>query len=98
MTVRTTQKSKLDSQLAVLEHRVNELEDRHETVPTRVTLLEGQFQHMSGQLSALNEGQRELTATVSDIGGKVTRLLAVLTVLGIAVQMIAPAVLRVLFP
>lgn len=98
MTVRTTQKSKLDSQLAVLEHRVSELEDRHETVPTRVTLLEGQFQHMSGQLSALNEGQRELTATVSDIGGKVTRLLAVLTVLGIAVQMIAPAVLRVLFP
>ena len=46
----------------------------------------------------LLEGQRELTSTVSDIGTKVTRMLAVLTVLGVVAQMVGPALLRVLFP
>ena len=53
---------------------------------------------MAVQLSDLNDGQRELTATVSDIGTKVTRMLAVLTVLGVVAQMVGPALLRILFP
>ncbi|QTT85629.1 hypothetical protein HUT29_07130 [Pseudomonas chlororaphis] len=88
----------MEIRVALLEQRLADLLTHHESVPGRVTRLEGEFEHMAIQLTALNEGQRELTATVSDIGSKVTKLLAVLTVLGIAVQMIAPAVLRVLFP
>ena len=98
MTARATPKNNMESRFAVLEHRVSDLEDRHETVPTRVTRLEGEFKHMAVQLSDLNEGQRELTSTVSDIGTKVTRMLAVLTVLGVVAQMVGPALLRVLFP
>ncbi|MEZ0507291.1 hypothetical protein ACAW49_03640 [Pseudomonas sp. Env-44] len=98
MTARAMPKNNMESRFAVLEHRVSDLEDRHETVPTRVTRLEGEFEHMAVQLSALNEGQRELTSTVSDIGTKVTRMLAVLTVLGVVAQMVGPALLRVLFP
>lgn len=98
MTVRATPKNNLESRYAVLEHRISDLEDRHATVPTRVTRLEGEFEHMAVQLSDLNEGQRELTSTVSDIGTKVTRMLAVLTVLGVVAQMVGPALLRVLFP
>lgn len=98
MTVRATPKRNLESRIAVLEHRFSDLEDRHATVPTRVTRLEGEFEHMAVQLSDLNDGQRELTATVADIGTKVTRMLAVLTVLGILAQMIGAALLRVLFP
>ncbi|WP_268799064.1 hypothetical protein [Pseudomonas huanghezhanensis] len=89
---------KLDNLVAVLEHRVNDIEDRHETVPTRVTKLEQQFEHMAGQLSALNEGQATLTRTVTTIGTKVTRLLTILTVLGALLQMAVPAVLRMWFP
>lgn len=88
----------LDRLLAVLEHRVNDIADRHETVPTRVTKLEQQFEHMAGQLSSLNDGQAQLTATVTTIGSKVTRLLTILTVLGALLQMAVPAVLRVWFP
>ncbi|WP_246882995.1 hypothetical protein [Pseudomonas chlororaphis] len=98
MTIRLQQKPKMEIRVALLEQRLADLLTHHESVPGRVTRLEGEFEHMAIQLTALNEGQRELTATVSDIGSKVTKLLAVLTVLGIAVQMIAPAVLRVLFP
>jgi predicted nucleic acid-binding Zn-ribbon protein len=83
---------------AVLEHRVGQLEERHETVPTRVTKLEGQFEHMAGQLTDLNDGQRKLTATVSDIGGKVARALTILTVLGTVAQMVAPTLLKAIFP
>ncbi|MDH2080325.1 hypothetical protein [Pseudomonas atacamensis] len=98
MNARTTPKANLESRFAVLEHRVSDLEVRHATVPTRVTRLEGEFEHMAVQLSDLNDGQRELTATVSDIGTKVTRMLGVLTVLGVVAQMVGPALLRILFP
>ncbi|MNJ32846.1 hypothetical protein D3C77_275220 [compost metagenome] len=98
MNNRPAPKAKLESQMAVLEHRVSELEERHEGVPTRVTRLEGQFERMDTQLSALNEGQRELTATVSDIGTKVTRMLAALTVVGVIAQAVGPTLLRMLFP
>ncbi|AXO90255.1 hypothetical protein DZC75_20485 [Pseudomonas parafulva] len=98
MTLRTAQKPKLELRLALLEQRLADLVAHHESVPGRVTRLEGEFEHMASQLTALNEGQRELTATVADIGGKVARLLAILTVLGITAQTVAPTLLRMIFP
>ena len=41
---------RLERKMAVVEHRVREIEERLETVPTRVTKLEQQFEHMAGQL------------------------------------------------
>ncbi len=61
MTPRLQQKPKLEVRFAVLEQRVNDLVERHETVPGRVTRLEGEFEHIGAQLAALNDGQRELT-------------------------------------
>ncbi|WP_256667300.1 hypothetical protein [Pseudomonas sp. ANT_J28] len=84
--------------MAVIEHRLREIEDRHETVPTRVTKLEQQFEHMAGQLSELNQGQQKLTVAVNVIGSKVGRLLTILTLVGAVLQMAVPALLRVLFP
>ena len=98
MTLRTAQKPKLETRLALIEQRVNDLVERHETVPGRVTRLEGEFEHMGAQLAALNDGQRELTATVSDIGTKVTRMLAALTVLGVIAQALGPTLFRMLIP
>lgn len=98
MTLRTAQKPKLETRLALIEQRVNDLVERHETVPGRVTRLEGEFEQMGAQLAALNDGQRELTATVSDIGTKVTRMLAALTVLGVVAQVLGPTLFRMLFP
>lgn len=98
MTLRNAQKPKLETRLALIEQRVNDLVERHETVPGRVTRLEGEFEHMGAQLAALNDGQRELTATVADIGTKVTRMLAALTVLGVVAQSLGPALFRMLFP
>ncbi|MCE0874100.1 hypothetical protein [Pseudomonas monteilii] len=98
MTLRTAQKPKLETRLALIEQRVNDLVERHETVPGRVTRLEGEFEHMGAQLAALNDGQRELTATVADIGTKVTRMLAALTVLGVVAQALGPTLFRMLFP
>jgi len=98
MTLRNAQKPKLETRLALIEQRVNDLVERHETVPGRVTRLEGEFEHMGAQLAALNDGQRELTATVADIGTKVTRMLAALTVLGVVAQSLGPTLFRMLFP
>ncbi|WP_458736801.1 hypothetical protein [Pseudomonas chlororaphis] len=84
--------------MALLEQRLADLLTHHESVPGRVTRLEGEFEHMAIQLTALNEGQRELTATVADIGTKVTRVLAVISVLAVVAQMVAPALLRMVFP
>ncbi len=98
MTLRNAQKPKLETRLALIEQRVNDLVERHETVPGRVTRLEGEFEHMGAQLAALNDGQRELTATVSDIGTKVTRMLAALTVLGVIAQALGPTLFRMLIP
>jgi DNA anti-recombination protein RmuC len=88
----------MEQQLAVIEHRLSEIEDRHETVPTRVTKLEQQFEHMAGQLSELNQGQQKLTVAVNVIGSKVGRLLTILTLVGAVLQMAVPALLRVWFP
>ncbi|MBA6102460.1 hypothetical protein [Pseudomonas monteilii] len=98
MTLRNAQKPKLETRVALIEQRVNDLVERHETVPGRVTRLEGEFEHMGAQLAALNDGQRELTATVADIGTKVTRMLAALTVLGVVAQSLGPTLFRMLFP
>lgn len=98
MTPRLQQKPKMEIRVALLEQRMNDWVANHETVPGRVTRLEGEFEHMATQLSALNEGQRELTATVSDIGTKVTRMLAALTVLGVVAQALGPTLFRMLFP
>lgn len=89
---------KLDRKMAVLEHRVSDIEDRNDGVPTRVTKLEGQFEHMASQLADLNDGQRKLTATVADIGSKVAKALTILTILGTIAQMVAPSLLKMLFP
>ena len=66
--------------------------------PTRVTKLEQQFEHMSGQLSELNEGQQKLTVVVSDIGKKITWALAIASTLWAILQMVGPTLLRILFP
>ncbi|MDR2308865.1 MAG: hypothetical protein LBE53_16935 [Paucimonas sp.] len=84
--------------MALLEQRLADLVTHHESVPGRVTRLEGEFEHMATQLTALNDGQRELTATVADLGTKVTRMIAILTVLGVIAQVVAPALLRMVFP
>ncbi|AGZ37580.1 MAG: hypothetical protein ACOKSU_13470 [Pseudomonas sp.] len=80
--------------MALLEQRVSDLV----SVPGRVTRLEGEFEHMADQLEELADGQRKLTATVADLGTKVTRMIGILTVLGVVAQIVAPAILRVLFP
>lgn len=105
MTARATPKAtgaerlgKVESDIAVLKHQVRQLEDRHEAVPGRVTRLEGQFEHMSGQLSELNEGQQKLTVVVSDIGKKITWALAIASTLWAILQMVGPTLLRVVFP
>ena len=85
---------RLERKMAVVEHRVGQME----TVPTRVTKLEQQFEHMAGQLSELNEGQHKLTVAVTAIGSNVTRLLTILTLVGALLQMVVPALLRVWFP
>ena len=88
----------LELDMAVFKHRLVSLEKRQESVPTRVTKLEQQFEHMSGQLSELNAGQQTLTVAVNDIGAKVGRLLTILTLVGAVLQMVVPALLRVWFP
>jgi hypothetical protein len=88
----------LERKVAVIEHRLGDIELRHGTVPTRVTKLEQQFEHMAGQLSELNSGQRALTVAVNVIGSKVGRLLTILTLVGAALQMAVPALLRMWFP
>ncbi|MEF9674159.1 hypothetical protein QNM99_26720 [Pseudomonas sp. PCH446] len=39
-----------------------------------------------------------LNATVADIGTKVTRVLAIISVLAVVAQMVVPALLRLVFP
>ncbi|MFM9379619.1 hypothetical protein [Pseudomonas sp. UV AK001] len=98
MTTETSRLGTLERQLAVIEHRMNEFEGRHDTVPTRVTKLEQQFENMTGQLKELNKGQHALTLAVNVIGSKVGRLLTILTLVGAVLQMVVPALLRVWFP
>jgi hypothetical protein len=98
MTTRLQQRPKMEIRVALLEQRLADLVTHHESVPGRVTRLEGEFEHMATQLTALNDGQRELTATVADLGTKVTRMIAILTVLGVIAQVVAPALLRMVFP
>lgn len=86
------------TRVAVLEHRVDQLERRHESVPIRVTKLEQQFEHMSGQLSQLNQGQQELTSVVAGIGRKITWALAIASTLWAILQMFGPTLLRILVP
>ncbi|WP_178119689.1 hypothetical protein [Pseudomonas sp. RGB] len=85
---------RLERKMAVVEHRVGQME----TVPTRVTKLEQQFEHLAGQLSELNEGQQKLTSVVSGLGTKITWALAVASTLWAVLQMIGPTLLRVVFP
>nr|WP_288912139.1 hypothetical protein [uncultured Pseudomonas sp.] len=90
--------NKLERVFAVLDHRMRDLERRNESVPTRLTTLEQRFEHMSGQLEELNEGQQKLTSVVSGLGTKITWALAVASTLWAVLQMIGPALLRVVFP
>jgi len=93
-----TRQGRLEREVMLIEYRVGELEKHHGTVPTRVTKLEQQFEHMSGQLSQLNEGQQKLTNVVAAIGSKITWALAVASTLWAILQMFGPALLRVLLP
>jgi chromosome segregation ATPase len=88
----------LERNMAVMEHRLTFMENRHESVPIRVTKLEQQFEHMSGQLSELNEGQQKLTSVVAGIGNKITWALAVASTLWAILQMFGPVLLRVFVP
>jgi len=98
MTTDAVRIGSMEQKLAVIEHRLSEIEDRHGAVPTRVTKLEQQFEHMAGQLSELNQGQQKLTVAVNVIGSKVGRLLTILTLVGAVLQMAVPALLRAWFP
>lgn len=89
---------KIEQKMAVVEHRLDEMSIRHDMVPTRVTKLEGQFEHMAGQLASLNNGQEKLTVAVTDLGAKVAKLLTILMLVGAGLQMAVPALLRVWFP
>ena len=93
-----TRQGRLEREVMLIGYRVGELEKHHGTVPTRVTKLEQQFEHMSGQLSQLNEGQQKLTNVVAAIGSKITWALAVASTLWAILQMFGPALLRVLLP
>lgn len=88
----------IEREMAVLTHRVGSIEKRNESVPTRLTTLEQRFEHMSGQLVQLNEGQQKLTTVVARIGTKITWALAVASTLWAILQMVGPALLRVVFP
>ena len=90
----TTRQGRIERDVMLIEYRVGELERHHGTVPT----LEQQFEHMSGQLSQLNEGQQKLTVVVSDIGKKITWALAIASTLWAILQMVGPALLRVILP
>jgi len=93
-----TRQGRIEREVMLIAYRVGELERHHGTVPTRVTKLEQQFEHMSGQLSQLNEGQQKLTTVVAAIGSKITWALAVASTLWAILQMFGPALLRVLLP
>jgi hypothetical protein len=88
----------IERDVAMIDYRLGLMETRHELVPTRVTMLEQRFEHMSGQLSELNEGQQKLTVVVSDIGKKITWALAIASTLWAILQMIGPTLLRAVFP
>ncbi|MGO4366648.1 hypothetical protein [Pseudomonas sp. PAB10] len=88
----------LERDMSVVQFRLEAMEARHESVPIRVTKLEQQFEHMSGQLSELNKGQQKLTTVVSAIGSKITWALAIASTLWAILQMFGPTLLRVLFP
>lgn len=89
---------RLEQQMAVAVHRLDDMSTRHETVPTRVSMLEQQFRNTDVQLKALGAGQAKLTVAVNEIGSKVTRLLTILTIAGCVLQMAVPALLRVWLP
>ena len=93
-----TRQGRIEREVMLIAYRVSELERHHGTVPTRVTKLEQQFEHMSGQLSQLNEGQQKLTVVVSDIGKKITWALAIPSTLWAILQMVGPTLLRLVFP
>jgi hypothetical protein len=93
-----TRQGRLEREVMLIGYRVGELEKHHGTVPTRVTKLEQQFEHMSGQLSQLNEGQQKLTNVVAAIGSKITWALAVASTLWAILQMFGPTLLRVFLP
>ncbi|MEB0090068.1 hypothetical protein RHM65_22270 [Pseudomonas sp. CCI4.2] len=88
----------LEQNMAVIQHRLTHMENRHESVPIRVTKLEQQFEHMSGQLSELNVGQQKLTSVVSGISTRITWALAVASTLWAILQMFGPVLMRVLWP
>lgn len=88
----------IERDVAMIDYRLGQMETRHELVPTRVTMLEQRFEHMSGQLAELNVGQQKLTAVVSAIASKITWALAIASTLWAILQMFGPVLLRVFIP
>jgi CII-binding regulator of phage lambda lysogenization HflD len=94
----TSRVGRIEREVMLIEYRLSSMEKRHDSVPIRVTKLEQQFEHMAGQLQAVNTGLGKLTEAVTDIGQKVGKLFTVLMLVGAVLQMAVPAVLRVWFP
>ncbi len=94
----TVRLNALEQVMAVTQHRLELMERRHESVPIRITKLEQKFEHLSGQLSELNEGQQKLTSVVSGLGTKITWALAVASTVWAMLQLFGPTLLRVVFP
>ncbi len=89
---------KLERDLAVLDHRLGDVERLNRDVPPRLTRLEQQFEHMTEQLDDLNAGQQKLTSTVDNIGRKITWALGVASTLWALLQMFGPVLLRLVLP
>ncbi|HHK4065960.1 TPA: hypothetical protein ACQSOH_002489 [Pseudomonas aeruginosa] len=89
---------KLERDLAVLDHRLGDVERLNRDVPPRLTRLEQQFEHMTEQLDNLNAGQQKLTSTVDNIGRKITWALGVASTLWALLQMFGPVLLRLVLP
>jgi len=101
MTTRTSathRLGRLEQDVAVISHRLADLESQNRTVPTRLIKLEQQFEHLSDQLGELNRGQTKLTSVVSRMGQKITWALAVASTLWALLQLVGPALLRMITP
>lgn len=88
----------MERDMAVVQHRLKEMERRHESVPTRVTKLEQQMEHMSEQLSELHEGQVLLTGSVTAMGNKIAWGMGVGGAVWAIVQFVGPSLFRGLMP
>ncbi|HCF4327112.1 hypothetical protein [Pseudomonas aeruginosa] len=89
---------KLERDMAVIDHRLADVERLNRDVPPRLTRLEQQFEHVTDQLDELNQGQQKLAVTVDGLGRKIAWALGVASALWAVIQMVAPHLLRGVMP